>query len=256
MRGVPHAETRVLSPVAALAALAASGLLALGVYASDLTAALAILLVGVVLALGWPHLMNLPSPAGVIRVLAFAAIALLVVTSFTEDERGLRWLPTAMGVAIIASFLHQLLRQDGRTRLVETLAGTALGLVILGSGAFFVAALDERFGRELVLATVCASALGVVVDLILHRFSTLSEWALPVSMALGAGSALAIAITQDVRWGALVLVGTVAAAVAHALRRLLTLQPSARGALSQIAVGTASVLVCGVLPYGVGWLFR
>lgn len=253
---MPHAEPRVLTPLAVLATLGAGLLITLGVYAAPWVAAAAVLVVSGAVALGWGRLLGLPSAEGVSRVLAFGAVAILLVTLSTRDERGLRWLPVALAVAIIASFLHQLVRTDGRPDLVRTIAGTALGLVVLGGGAFYVAARAEIEGREAVLTAVVAVALGSLIDLGLHARGHLAEWAMPASMLVGAAVAGVVAWSVDVRWSVVLLAGVISPAVAQALRRVLTLRETAAEANAQLATGAAALLVCGVIPYAASWLYR
>ncbi|AKU15683.1 hypothetical protein VV02_07180 [Luteipulveratus mongoliensis] len=246
----------MLTPVATLSALVVCAVLALGAAASELSMAGALLFAVLVLALGWPHLLDLPSPRGVQLILIGTAVVLAAISELGDDERGLRWLPTVLGGGLIAAFLHQLVRQDGRARLVATLAGTCLGLGVLGSGAFFLSALDENMGEELVLACLAASAIGMIVDWVLHRFGATAEWAVPISMVLSGGAAFVLAQSLDVTWSAMVLVAAGTPLVSHAVRRLLSFAVGARGAAGQLALGAASVLASGVVAYAVAWFYR
>ncbi|KNX38227.1 hypothetical protein [Luteipulveratus halotolerans] len=253
---MPHAHSRALTPVAALATLVVSATLVLGGLASEDVTALALVFGALVLAVGWPRLLALPSARGVQVVLLLTALALAGVSVLGDDERGLRWLPTVLAAALIGSFLHQLVRPDGRPRLVATLAGTCLAIGLLGSGAFYLATMDEPMGAELLIACVVSCSIGVVVDLALVRSSTLSEWTLPVSMALSGVTAYVLAQVWDVRWSAMVLVAVVSPLVSHAVRRLLSFASTARDAAAQLSLGAASVLAAGIVAYAVAWFYR
>src|SRR3712207_7517865 len=53
--------------------------------------------------------------------------------SFTAGEPFLRELPEVLALAVLLAFVHELLRRDGRERLVESVAGAAAGVVVAAS---------------------------------------------------------------------------------------------------------------------------
>ncbi|MDF8265561.1 hypothetical protein [Luteipulveratus flavus] len=250
-----RAADPVLTPVAALSAALVSGVLVAGAAVSDVATAGAFVVGALVLAVGWPRLLAVPSAGGVRVVVVLTAVLVAGVSALGEDERGMRWLPTVLAVALLAAFGHQLLRKDGRRRLVVTLASTCLAIGILGSGGFYLAALDERTGRQLVVAAVVACTIGMVVDVALARTS-LAEWGLPVAMAASGIVAFVLAQSWGVRWSAMVLAAVAAPLVAQPVRRLLGHSSTARDRGAQVALGAASVLAAGITAYAVAWLFR
>lgn len=249
MPGVAGSEQRVLTPALPLATLALGGVLVLAAAAGPTLTAAAVGLLGLVLALGWPDALDLPSPRGVAGVLAVTAVAAAVCAAVELD---LRWVPVALAGGLVLSFLHQLLRRDGRTGLVTTLAGSALGIGVLGGGAGYVAARGADGGPVLVGVGVLAVLVGALTDLALHRRGSAAEWALPLGMALAGALAALLAPLGDADRIPAFVVALAAAAVGHGLRRVLTQLEGARDPWTQAAVAAATVLLVGVLPYAAG----
>src|SRR5690625_3722960 len=89
---------------------------------------------GAIFALGWPGRLGLPARRGttVLLLLTVAVgVALQVAT------RDLAYAALWFGLVVVASFVLQLLRRDGRPRLVESEIGRAScrGGVEVGDGA-------------------------------------------------------------------------------------------------------------------------
>ena len=115
----------------ACAGAVASAAICAASFAPVTLIALVFVVLGCGVACGWPRLVDLPSPRGTSSVLVGTAAALAVTMLASDVGDRTRWAGAVLCVGLIASFLHQLLRQDGRPRLVMTLAGTALGLGVL-----------------------------------------------------------------------------------------------------------------------------
>lgn len=214
--------------------------------------ALVVVALGCGLAWGWPRLINLPSPRGTSSVLAGTAVALAVTMLASGAGDRTRWAGAVLCVGLIASFLHQLLRQDGRPRLVMTLAGTALGLGILGAGAYYIAAIDTHEARRLMLAVGLAALAGSVLDGVAGATSRRLELGAGQCL-LGAAVAMAAVIAGADVLGA-ALAGAAAGLLSWAcLRTTVTLATSAH-TRAQVAAGCACVLVCGLIPVAVARL--
>jgi hypothetical protein len=241
-------------PLAVFAALALSALIALSGYADPSLVALSVALGGLVLAWGWPGLLGLPSRRGTTTVLAIATVTCVLASALPTTDPFLRWLPAAVAASLIAAFLHQLLRRDGRPRLTESIAASAAGLAVITSGVAYIPLPRTFGGAEPLAAAMAALGLSAVADL-LTGSRRLRPWALPIAMALGGAGAVAVAaVAGRPQFAAAALVGVLAAAVAHALRRILAVLPSMASARSQLVSGAASVLVCGVVVYVVSRL--
>ena len=88
------------------------------------------------------------SPRGTTSVLAFGTVAAVLTGALTRTDPFLRWMPAALALSMLVAFLHQLLRRDGRPRLVESVVSVVTGLAVVVSGACLVPlALDRRRRR-------------------------------------------------------------------------------------------------------------
>lgn len=251
---VPDVEQRVLTPWAVVSALVLGGAVAGGAYVGEVATAALLVVTGLVMTYGWPRLLDLPSPRGVQLVLVLATVAMAGAT-LLGDGRDLRWVPVALAITLVASFLHQLVRRDGRARLVVTLGGNALGAGLIASGACFVGACEQDDGALLVLATVIAVVLSTALDSALHS-GRRAEWALPVAVGLSSAAAAGIAVIVDGPVLATFLVAVSACVVSHAIRRVLTVVATAASQAAQVAVGAAALLSTGALPYVGVWLIE
>src|SRR5690625_5320596 len=70
-------------------------------------------------AVGWPWLIALPTPRTSSVVLALCGFGAVVSVVIMDVEPLLKWLPAALGGAVVIAFVHQLLRREDRksTRL-------------------------------------------------------------------------------------------------------------------------------------------
>lgn len=241
-------------PLAIASTIALSALVALTGFAHPVLVAFAVGLAGLVLAWGWPVLLGLPSRRGTTTVLAIGAVACTAAAAMTPDEPYLRWLPAAVAVSLIAAFLHQLLRRDGRPRLSESVAASGAGLAILSSGAAYVPLPYTLGGSETLAVAMAGLALASLADLAVPS-ARLRAWALPIAMVVGGLAGLVVAL-EDGRpqpaTGA--LIGVLVAGTSHATRRVLAVLPSMVSARSQLVAGSTSVLMCGVVVYTLGRL--
>ena len=166
-------------------------------------------------------------------------------------------MPAALAGSMVVAFLHQLLRRDGRPRLVESVAS-----VITGArpdrlrGLPRAAAADGRAGARswrwpgppspsAPWSTCWPASAGCV------------PWLLPLALVAGTAAAVGVsAVAGGVSLGAAAVLGLGVAAVSAALRAVLGALPTMSGPRSQLACASASVLGCGVVVYVVGRLAR
>lgn len=92
-------------------------------------------------AIGWPRLLGLPALLGSRVVLALIALGSFGVLALGGGPGDLV-LVAALGV--VASLVAEMLRRDGRPRLVESLSGTVAGSVALISAAGWLASRTSR----------------------------------------------------------------------------------------------------------------
>jgi hypothetical protein len=252
---VPLVRPPAVRPLVPLAVVAFSGLLVLSVLAGIPFLAAAVALGAGVLAWGWAGLLGLPSPRGTAFVLGVGTVATVLTGALTREDPFLRWMPAALAVSMIVAFLHQLLRRDGRPRLVESVASVVTALSLIVSGACLVPLPRTADGGAVLAIAAAAVAVSALVDL-LARFPRSRPWLLPLALVAGTASAVGVAAAVDgVSPAAAAGLGLVAAAVSSALRTVLGALPTMSGARSQLASAAASVLGCGVVVYVVGRLF-
>lgn len=236
-------------PATAMATAALALLLALSVGSGPVQAALAVAFTGVVLAWGWPTLLQCPSPRGTSLVVGAGAVAVGATVALTRTEPFLIWVPVTVAVSVIVAFLHQLARRDGRPGLARGAAASASGLALAAAGAPLAALPWYRGSGPYVVAAMTALAVAALVEL-LGRWPATNRWlAVPV-LVLGAAGALAAgALAHGIPLVAAALLGALVAGVSHALRRALLALPGAAGVQARTAAAAGSALVVGVVVY-------
>lgn len=229
----------VAAALLAFFAMAGPGVLALGLLVASLA-----------LAWGWAGMAALPSPRGTCTVLIVGAVlATLAVAADTRLD--VPWLPGALAGGVLGAFLHQLLRVDGRPRLVESVTGVCLGLVVVASGALLVPVL--RVEPSLVVATLAAGAAAACIG-VLGRWEAVQPWLVPGAMLAGGAAAVLVAPWSLVSWPVLLLVGVVTGVIGHAARSVLSVLPTLAHLRPRLVSALASMLITGVVPYAVAQL--
>lgn len=234
-----------------IATLLSAVLVAVSASAGPQILAAALAFGSLVVAWGWPRATGLPSPKGASGVLALAALLLVGSVLTAEQSPYLRWTAGALAIAVLAMFLQQLLRRDGRPRLAESVMGTAFGLVVLASATAYLPVVHVEAGPQLIACAMAAIAAGTGADLLVgHR--AVRPWLLPLSMVLGGAASVATALlidAPDIPPAA--LVGVTCAALSHAFRRLLAPEAGSYSSQGQIATGVASVAMSGPLLWAI-----
>jgi hypothetical protein len=250
----PLVAPPVVRPLVPLAVVAYSGLLVLAVVAGVPFAAAAVALGAGVLAWGWAGLLGLPSPRGTSFVLGVGTVATVLTVALTRDDPFLRWVPAALAGSMVVAFLHQLLRRDGRPRLVESVASVITALALIVSGGCLVPLPRTAAGGSVMAVAAVAVAICALVDL-LARVPWLRPVLLPIALVAGTAAGIGVAAaTGGVSLAAAAVLGLGVAAVSAALRAVLGALPTMSGPRSQLACAAASVLGCGVVVYVVGRL--
>lgn len=247
----------VLTPAVhvATATVLLGALLSLVAQAGPRPLAAGVLLLGLLVAWGWAGALGLPSPRGTAAVVALGSI--LLVGSVVPDlfpgmgPEGLGWLPVAVSVVFLLAFAHQLLRRDGRPRVVESVSAVVLALALVAGGTLLVPLVEHPVGVDLVVAALAAVALSAVTDITGRWLPT--PWLVPLSMvAGGAGAVLAAVLAgADVAWTTCLLLGVAAGVTSQAVRAVLAVLPSMAGIRPRLVAAAASLLVVGPLAYAV-----
>lgn len=211
-------------------------------------AALLVLLSGV-LALGWPRVAGLPARVGSGVVIGLAGVAAVVVVHVTTTEPLLGDVPAVFAGAVLAAFVAELLRRDGRERLVESLAGTVAGALVPVCAAGWLAAERTAAGDAVVVTGAVALAVGSAIT------------ALPLRGWAGAGATLGASVAGGLVAGAaLPTVGLLSGALLGAAIGVLVASgdalfdrlPALEHRLAGWAVAVLPVAVTGILVYVVG----
>lgn len=248
------ADSAPALPATALAVtggLVAAAVLALAGYAGHDLIAYAELAAALVLAWGWPLMLGLPRPTGSGAVLAIGGLGFAAVGLFAQGD-GTQGFSIVLAISLVLAFLHELIRTDGRPHLVLSIAGTALGLAVLTSGAFLVAATRHPSGADAVTVAVGAAALGLAVETVLRR-ERHREWVLPAALLLGGLLGVLAGLISDGHWNVLLIEGLVCGALGVAVRKVMQgldpIEPAVR-----LAYGLSGVLACGVVAYAAQWV--
>lgn len=243
-------SVQVAAGVSVLAAV-----LALAAWVGPELLAAVVVVAGLVLAWGWAGSLALPSPRGTAAVVGVGALVTGVAVGARPGDPGVTWLPAALSVAVLAALLHQLLRRDGRPRLVESLAGATMGLAVVGCGALLVPVAYRDPGPVVVAATLAATALSAVVD-VAGRWAPLRPWLVPGAMIAGGAAAVLVGAGASVAVPATtaLLLGVASGVVGHAVRVVLSVLPTMAHARPRLVVVVASTLVPGAVAYPVAHL--
>lgn len=224
-------------------------LLALATSADHALGAAAVAWGGLVLAWGWPELLGSPSKAGSSIAIGLVGIGAPMAVALTADEPYLRHVPVVMAAGMLAMFLHQLLRRDGRPRLTQSVAVSAAGVAVAAIGAAYVPLGRTFGGHDVVIVVASALALSAVADLAAPH-ARARAWMLPAAGVAGlAAGAVAGLLLDVVGAPSGALLGGVAAVLAHVMRRALCTLLPIRGMRGQITAAAASVLVTAVPVY-------
>jgi hypothetical protein len=179
---------------------------------SPLLMAISIALLGLLIGIAWPELLELPSPRGTRLVVAGTGIGgALVAILVPERLTPVSALVMLCAIGVFASFVHQMLRRDRRD-LTSSLTGTVAGVFLAGLAASWVIAQGDAQASgsaEVVTAVAAGLAATLLLDSTplpsMPRFVvwflaggaltgllavSLAGLALPIAAALGAATAI------------------------------------------------------------------
>lgn len=230
--------TAVLATVVAVAGY-------LGTY--PLAAACAVLVL--LLAVGWPPLADLPFAVGSGVVVALAGLGSIAVVTLAAEQPYLEDLPIVFAGAVILAFLAELVRRDGRVRLVESVSGTVAGALVAVATTGWVAIARGTEGEALVVTGALALAVGSVVVAI-----ALPVWLGVVVTTTSAAAAGAVAglVLPDLGPLAGGLLGVAVGILVAALHALFDRMDALERPRPALAVVVLPVAVTGLLVYVVG----
>lgn len=226
--------------------LGAGALIALTAYADPVLLAAALTMVVLALAWGWPHLLGMPSVGGSAVVVAASGVAAVLAVTLTEHEPLLQWLALALAAGVIAEFVHELVRRDGRPRLVDSVAGAVVAIAVLGSMSALAALPQTVAGSSGVLVAVAPVAVGLAL-LAAPAPARILGLAAVIASTLIAG--LLGGLLPGPTMGAGLLVGALSGAVAVLLHQLLSALPPAGRLPGWVALALAPLAATGMVGY-------
>lgn len=250
---MPASASRVYGVLAAIVVVV-TVILGIAALSSPVLVSVALAACAVVVAWGWAGTVGLPSPRGTVGVLLVGGLALVLSVAVQEDQPWLGWVPAALALAMIAAFVHQLLRRDGRPRVVQSVSSVVLGLSLVACGVLMIPLSHSAEGIALLLGALAAAAASAVTDL-LWRWPALRPWLVALAMLAGGAAAAGVALALAASPTTWLLVGVASGAVSQAMRAVLAGLPTLSHARPRLVTAVASVLVVGVVPYLVGLTF-
>lgn len=201
------------------------------------------------IAMGWPWLVALPAPSGSTFVIGLSGVASVLAVALAPGEPLLRWLTPALGLSVVAAFAYQLVRRDGRPRLVEAVAGIIGGMLVLASAAGWIAAVRTSGGVTLVVgAAVAIAAASAAASLPLRGLLGAAASLFAGSLA-GGGVAMLMPFVSG-RAG--LLIGLTAGVLVSTLQALFAHLPAAGQRPAVLASVTLPVAASGIAVYVAG----
>lgn len=224
----------------ALLGVYAATSLALGAVFGPYMIAVAVGIMGAIMIAGWPNLLSLPT-----RFIPRVLLTLLAVTLIVTALFGTVAHTAIVGAAsIIAAFIAEMFRTDGRPRLIEQLSGGFAGAVVLMSGSLWIHAM--RLGQGKSIAIVAAITLTIVA--LMHAFDSLA--ARIAGFVNGIAFALGFAYLTQVPLDSAFVIGVCVAgayllsarAVEHMPKPSQPLSGAARAMIPPLAVGVVVLI--------------
>jgi hypothetical protein len=228
------------------ATIACGGLLGVAAYAGAWALAAATLVVVGLLAWGWATLLELPAPRGTMVTLGVSALLGLSAVAATQDDPLLDWLALAAAGGVVACFVHQLARRDGRPRLVESLSGELMGVAFIVCAAALVAVPRTKGGADAVLAFAAAVAAVGAVQLVPLPERLMTP---PAIVGAAAAGAVAAGLVPDVNVTFGAVVGLAYSLGVAFLRRLFSARPVLAFLPAALAMAMAPIAAGGVVTY-------
>jgi hypothetical protein len=207
------------------------------------------------MAVGWGELLRLPHRSGTALMVGVLGIGALIAGTLaaapkTGLARPLSVFAAVIAIAVLTSFAHELLRQDGRRDVVESVTGTFTGQVIAVLAAGWVLLEQTRPGSSAIIVAV-AAVVGsrLVTALPLPLPPGVTSW-----IGVGVGVVAAVAASFFVTGVPLLnaaVVGVAVAGIGLAIDRLFEPEPDRGVDLGVLARAAAPVAAAGTVAYAV-----
>ena len=164
----------------------------------------------------------------------------------------LDWLALAAAGGVVVAFLHQLLRRDGRPRLVESLSGEVMAVVLIVCAAALIGLPRTKGGADAVLSLAACAAAAFAVELV-----PLPERLMAVPLVVGSAAAggLAAGLVPDTPVTFGVVAGLAYAVGVICLRRLFMARPVLAFLPATMPLAMAPIAAGGMATYVLARLF-
>lgn len=197
-------------------------------------------------SIGWPSLLGLPAQRGAVVVLLLTSAAAVTVVEVTDD---VAWAALVLAGSVLAAFIHELARRDGRPRLVESVAGTVAGSVVVVAGVGWLAMGTGGSQVALVLtgSVTLAAAAAITAIPLGSPYSAITTIVVTALVGVLVGYML---ISVGMTTG--VLVGLAAGVLIAAVHHLFGQFPSSGRVLPALSAAMLPVAVSGLPVYVLG----
>ncbi|MDR0482642.1 MAG: hypothetical protein LBH13_05735 [Cellulomonadaceae bacterium] len=240
-----------MSSRAVASAVCAAALAVAAHFSVTWLAAVAVVIV-ILTALGWARLLDLPNKGGTTVVVAAAGIGAVFVAWQTAGAHIVRFLPVVVAMALVMSFVAEMMRQDGRSRLVESVSGTITGAVVAIAVAGWVATGRTVGGAAIVITAATAVAVAAAIGAIPMARGWVGAVLLLVLAGIAGAAAGHLIPHIDIVTGLVAgLAGGFGVAV---IRVLVSRMPGIHKPMTALAAAAVPVSVGGILVFAVGTL--
>ena len=216
---------------------------------SPVLMAVTIGLLGLLIGIAWPDLLELPAARGTRAVVAGTGIGGALLGVLVPDRlTPVSGIVMLCAVGVFASFVHQMLRRDRRD-LTSSLTGTVAGVFLAGIAATWVIAQADAvdLGGTTVVTAVAA---GLAATLLLDStpLSSLPRFVLSVLAGAALTSVLAVSLAS-LALPIAVLLGAATAIGASSAHQLVGSSLVAHEPVPSLAVAAVPVATVGVLAH-------
>lgn len=204
--------------------------------------------IAMLFALGWPTLLGLPARRSAVVVLGLIGAAAIASLLVWDD---LLYVAVVVGLGIVAAFVRELFRRDGRPRVVESASGVVTGAVVMASAAGWLAIGTGKIPTSLLL-------VGAVTLTVASACT-----ALPIPGWLGSVTTIVLGLAAGLLVGSVIevlgvltggLIGLAAGVLTATVHALFGQFPSSERPTAALAAAMLPVAVSGIPVYVVGRL--